>query len=277
VDNVIAELLWAKKAFAAKRIIFLDDSFTTSNTWLNAFCTKYKAEIGLPFACISNPNYINEETAEVLAYAGCVNVQLGVQSLSEQICDQVLDRKSSNEQIGRAIQNLKNNKIMIQVDHMLGIPGDSVQLQEASVRFYNAHRPNLVSIFWLTYYPKTTIVNMAQKAGVITRSDIDSIEQGLRLTAESYLTGGSMKNPNPYISISFLLNWLPLLPGWFVTILLRSRVYRLFKIKNYFLSTALPRVIQSVFNKKDFRGRSHIVRFVSKTLMLRQGLNRAKS
>ncbi|MEK7398524.1 MAG: cobalamin-dependent protein, partial [Candidatus Poribacteria bacterium] len=92
VDNVIAELLWAKKEFAVKRIMFVDDSFTTSKTWVIAFCVKYKAEIGLPFACIANPNYIDEETTGVLSSAGCVNVQLGIQSLSESICAQVLDR-----------------------------------------------------------------------------------------------------------------------------------------------------------------------------------------
>jgi len=271
IDNVIEELLLAKKEFAVKRIMFVDDSFAASKTWVSAFCAKYRANIGLPFACIANPNHIDEETSGVLASAGCVNVQLGIQSLSESICAQVLDRKSSNAQIGRAIQHLKKSKIMVQVDHLLGIPGDTVQVQEASVRFYNTYRPNLISIFWLTYYPKTTIVGMAQNAGVITQSDINSIEQGFRLTPESYLTGGSLRNPKPYFSISFLLNWLPLLPGWFVTILLRSRVYRLFRIRNYLLSTALPRVIQSVFNKNDFRGRSHIVRFFGKALRIKKG------
>jgi len=265
-DNVIAELLWAKREFEAKRIIFLDDSFTTTKTWLRDFCSKYRAEINLPFACIANPNYIDEETAEVLASAGCVNVQLGVQSLSETICAQILDRKSSNAHIRGAIQNLKGKNIMVQIDYMLGIPGDTVKAQEESAHFLNMNRPNLISIFWLAYYPRTTIVDMAQKAGVITQKDIESIEQGVRLTAESYLTGGSMKNPDPYYSIAFLLNWLPLLPRWCVTMLIRSRVYRLFKIKNFLLSIALPRVIQSIFNKKYFRGRSHLIRFFTKML-----------
>ena len=88
------------------------------------------------------------------------------------------------------------------------------------------------------------------------------------MTGDSYLTGGSLKDPRPYLGISFLLNWLPLLPRCLVTILLQSRAYRLFVVRNYFLSTALPRAIQSVFNKNDFRGRSHIVRFIGKTFRI---------
>jgi len=264
IDSVIEELIWAKKEFAIKRIMFVDDSFAASKTWVRAFCEKYKDKIDLPFACIANPNHIDEEISGVLAAAGCVNVQLGIQSLSESICKQVLDRNSSNAKIGTAIQHLKKIKIMVQVDHMLGIPGDTVQVQEESVLFYNTYRPNLISIFWLTYYPKTTIVGMAQSAGVITQSEVNSIEQGFKLTPESYLTGGSLKNPKPFYSISFLLNWLPLLPKWVVAILVKSHAYRLLRIKNFLISTALPRIIQSIFNKNDFRGRSHIARFFRK-------------
>ncbi|MCK5058335.1 MAG: cobalamin-dependent protein [Candidatus Aminicenantes bacterium] len=94
-------------------------------------------------------------------------------------------------------------------------------------------------------------------------------EEGKRLTKESYLTGGSMSNPKPYYSISLLLNYLPILPKFLVSFLVYSRFYRMFRIKNFFISTAIPRFIQSIFNPKDFRGRSHIIRFVDKTFVQR--------
>ncbi len=266
VENVIAEIKQAQHEFGIKRILFVDDSFTTGKSWIREFCGRYRTEIALPFACIANPNYIDEEIAHTLADAGCVNVQLGIQSISETLCAEILQRKSSNTHIARAIETLKKYKIMVQVDHMLGIPGDTIDAQEASIRFYNIHRPNLISIFWLTYYPGTAIIDTALKTGEITPADVEKIEQGIRLTTESYLTGGSMKDPAPFYAVVFLLNWLPLIPKWTVSLLLKSRMYRLFKIKHYMLSTALPRVIQSIFNKRDFRGRSHLVRFIGKTL-----------
>lgn len=269
IDNVIAELRWAKNELAVKRIVFADDSFTTDKVWIKDFCERYRAEINLPFACIANPHYINEEIAETLAEAGCLNVQLGIQSLSETLCSQILDRKSLNREIGEGICHLKRYNIMAQVDHMLGIPDDTMKNQEESIYFYNRYRPNLISVLWLTYYPKTPIVDIAQKKGLITQDDIDNIEQGIRLTKESYLTGGSLQNPSQYYSISFMLNWLPLLPRGAVTCLLKSQAYQLFRIKNYFLSTVLPRIIQSLLNKRDFRGRSHMLRFICKLLKIK--------
>ena len=155
---------------------------------------------------------------------------------------------------------------MIQVDHMLGIPNDTLQSQENAVLFYNIHRPHLISIFWLTYYPRTDIIQTAKSLGIINQQNIDCIEQGIKITSESYLTGGSLKNPQPYYSISFTLNWLPLIPKPIIVFLVKSHLYRIFKIKHYYISTALPRIIRSIIDKRDFRGRSHIIRFKNKLI-----------
>jgi len=267
VDNVIGELVWAKTNYSLKYILFLDDSFTTNKQWVFEFCDRYPKEVGLPFSCYSNPTHISREIAEALRSAGCINMQIGVQSLSEELCSEVLHRKTDRAMIARTIDDLREIGIMVQVDHMLGIPGDTLELQEESLLFYNRHRPSLISIFWLTYYPGTDIVEIAERQGILTTDDIDRMEEGKRLTENSYLTGGSMGDPRPYYGISLMFNFLPILPGWLIRFLVSSRIYRILRIKNYFISTALPRVIQSIFNRKDFRGRSHIIRFVDKTLL----------
>ncbi|MDI6786597.1 MAG: radical SAM protein [bacterium] len=267
VDNVIDELIWAKVHYSPKYILFVDDSFTTNMEWIFEFCNRYKKEIGLPFGCIANPYYINRKIAAALSSAGCINMQIGIQSLSEELCSKILRRKSNNDRIAESIKDLKEVGIMVQVDHMLGIPDDTLKLQEESALFYNKYRPNLISIFWLTYYPKTSIVEIAKQKGILTKNNISNVEEGKRLIEGSYLAGGSMSNPKPYYSISLLFNWLPILPRWLINFLVHSRLYRIFRIKNYFISTALPRVIQSIFNQKDFRGRSHIIRFIDKTFL----------
>ncbi len=261
VDNVMEELLWAKKNFDFKNIIFLDDCFTFSEEWIYEFCHQYRQKIKTPFACISIPDYLTKPTINALASAGCVNIQLGIQTISVELSHTILKRKLNLSQTTSAIRSLKKKGIMVQVDHLLGIPKDSLKQQEQSVLFYNSLRPDLISTFWLTYFPKTQIIGTAKQNGLITEEEIGNLENGLSLTGESCLTGGSMKNPDPYYSIAFLLNYLPLLPKWLVRMLVISGFYRIFKIKNYYISIALPRAIQSIFNKKDFRGQTHLIRF----------------
>ncbi|MCX5716028.1 MAG: radical SAM protein [Candidatus Omnitrophica bacterium] len=268
VDNVLAELCWARDNYPLKYVMFLDDSFTSDAEWILEFCERYKIEIGLPFACIANPHYMNKKIIRALSSAGCVNIQVGVESLSKELCNRVLHRKMSCTEIAQTIDDLRECGIMVQVDHMLGIPGDTVKLQEESILFYSKHKPDLISILWLTYYPRTPIVEIEKQKKLINDNDINNIEEGVYSAKESYLTGGSMANPKPYYSVSLLLNYLPFLPKWLISFLVRTHIYRILRIKNYFVSTALPRAIQSIFNKKDFRGRSHIIRFINKMFAL---------
>ncbi len=269
VDNVMNELLWVKKQYPLKYVLFIDDSFTTNKKWILEFCRRYEKEIALPFACISNPFYMNKQIIDALKSAGCVNVQIGIQSLSEELCRDILKRASSNSKIVETIRELKDAGIMVQVDHMLGIPGDTVSLQEKSLLLYNRMRPNLISIFWLTYYPKTAILETAKQHGFLTDGDLEMIEEGLKPAKNSYLSGGSMKDPKPFLAIAFMYNYLPIMPRWLVTFLVKTRLYRIFRTNNYYVTTVFPRFVQSIFNKKDFRGRSHIIRFLDKTFISR--------
>lgn len=264
VDNVIAELKFAKKQYKPKHFLFLDDCMTTYKRWILAFCQEYERHIGLPFACITHPRYVDKEVAAALGSAGCVNIQLGIQSLNEVSCATTLNRKSSNERIKQAIHLLRNNNIMVQVDHILGIPGETLRDQEQNVLLYNEFRPNLITVFWLRYYPRTPIVNTARQMGLLTDEEIEKIENCAEITAASYLVGGSVKNPRPFYSIAVLMGYLPLLPKWFVRFLVVSKIYRSLAIKNSILSVGIPRIIQALFNRHDIRGKGHIFRFYSK-------------
>lgn len=269
IADVIEELRYAVEAHAPRIIQFVDDSFMSNRKWLLEFCKKYKEEINRPFSCIANPSHVDDDTASMLKHSGCVHIQIGIQTFSEDLSLKVLDRKSSNADILSAINALKNAGLFVHVDHMLGIPGDSIELQEDSiVRFYNECRPDWISVFWLTYFPKTKIIDFAFNKGLLTELDIQQIENGYRLLndSQSTLFGGDLKNPEQFYAIALLLNFHPLLPKPLVSLLVRSRLYRIFKIKNYFLSIAFPRLLVSLLNQKDYRGRLYIKKFIRKII-----------
>lgn len=267
VRNVIDELIWAKVNYSLRYIAFFDDCFTVGSEWIYEFCERYKKEVSLPFACMSNPNYLNKEKITELKSSGCINMQIGIQSLSEEICEQVLHIGFNNLKNAEIIKDLKEAGIYVHVDHMLGIPGDTLEFEEEAAIFYNECRPDRVSVFWLTYYPKLPILEIAKQRGTISEDDINTIEEGGQLTKETYLTGGSLSNPRPYYCICLLFKYLPLLPKSLVNLLVRRRLYRIFSIRSYFIATVLPRLIQGIFNTKDITGRSHIFHFLEKILL----------
>ncbi len=267
VDNVIEELVLAKEKYSPKYISFWDDSFTTDKKWVREFCSSYKNKVNLPFMCIVNPFYINKEIVELLSATGCIFVSVGVESTSEEVCLKILHRRSNNDKIIQAINYLKGVGILVQVDHLLGVPGDTLETQEESVLFYNVCGADLISVYWLTYYPKTEIVNTAYVQGLLTDKDIDSIEKGILIGGGSLLTGGSSKDSKRYYSIHFLLNYLPILPRWFVNFLIRSRLYRIFRIRNYYITTAFPRDIIALTKRRYVHGRTYIINFIGEIFL----------
>jgi anaerobic magnesium-protoporphyrin IX monomethyl ester cyclase len=259
VNHVLGELLWAKEKFKIKNIFFIDDSFTTNNRWILEFCQRYKEEINLPFACIANPDYLNEKVVSALKSAGCKYIQIGIQSLSRKITKEVINRRVTKRKITHGIKLLKNAGIMVQVDHMLGIPGDTIKYQEEAILYYNQSRPDIISVFWLTYYPGAEIIKLALEKGILTNEDIKNVENGIRPEGRSVHDGGSLKDPRPFYSLQFLMNYLPFLPKGLVSLLINKHWYRFFSIRNYFFSTALPRVILSIFDKRYFIGRTYLL------------------
>jgi len=264
VDGVIRELVQAKKKFNMRFVYFLDDAFAYREDWTLDFCSRYQKEIALPFACISIPSYINKRKAQALRNAGCVHMEIGIQSLNESLCAKVLSRKSDNRCNENAVKILKEEGIVIQVDHMLGVLGDTVEEEEKSVLIYNHWRPNIISVFWLTYFPKTRILEFAKDKGLIDENDEKDINSGKKLTSHSFHTGGSMKDPSRYSKLCTLLTYLPLLPKFVVKILIEKQLYRLVLPSNYYLSFVLPRLLLSLRNPKNFRDRIYIYRFLEK-------------
>ncbi len=260
-ENVIRELLWAKSKYKFKVVYFIDDNFTTNKKWLLNFLRLYRDKIGLPFGCASHPECMDYQVAKELALAGCIFITIGVQSLCPQLSKKVIHRVVNKEKIVQAIQSLKKAGIMIQVDHMFGIPGDTLKNQEEAILFYNKYRPDLISVFWLTLYPKTPIVQTFLKQRLASSYEIGQLESGKRILKTSFHDGGSMKNPKPYYSVQFIINYLPFLPRWLVRLLIRTKTYKIFSIGNYYLSTVIPRVLKSIFDKRYFWGRNLLISF----------------
>ncbi len=266
VDNVIRELAWAKSRFPVKYFLFTDDCFTTNTRWLTEFCRRYREEIGLPFWCLTHPLYLNRDKIRTLKLAGCNSITIGVQSLSEEINARILNRQSDRLKIAEAIRGFKDYGILVQVDHILGIPEDSLDLEEEAALFYSQNKPDILSVFWLTYYPKVAILDIALKKKLLTRADIDRLEEGLKVAPGNFHLGGSLRDSREYYGVSFLLNYVPLLPEFLIRWLVKTRLYRALRIRNFYMAVALPRVLISLKNGRDIIGRSNLIRFINKWL-----------
>ncbi len=262
-QNVVAELKAAKETYPQmESVLFHDDIFPVRVHWLEEFAPLYKKEIGLPYSCITYPLLVTEYMAQLLAESGCRSVIMGVQSTSENIRANVMERYEKNVDIFNAIRRLRENDIFVTVDHILGTPGETHKEQDDSLLFYADADPNIVKPLPLTYLPKTAMTKLAIDEGIISEQDEDDAAHGF-LNSLMFKGHGYNTEWRPY----FIMYGLrPILPkNFFVWLVTRGHHRKLRGVPDRFgLDPALfflPRLLNGVTYGYDMRAKYLAWRF----------------
>ncbi|MEO8603913.1 MAG: radical SAM protein [bacterium] len=179
VDHFMAELVSAKRRYGIRYVHIIDDIFTLDTAWLQEFARRYRREINVPFQCLSHAHFLDAERVQALGEAGCVWVQIGVQSADEEYKKSTLRRPDKSARISQVLDLLHRAKIGVKTDHIFGLPGETIDSQDVALRFYAEH-PGLrrVGTYWLTYLPGTQIIDEGLRAGTITQAQVDRINRG---------------------------------------------------------------------------------------------------
>lgn len=178
-QHVLAELEHAVATWDVRTIVFHDDIFPTSLKWLKEFAPLYKERIGLPFSCITHPQLVREETAELLADMGCKYVIMGAQTVNEASrSSDVINRTESSEDIYAAVKRLKDRGVFVLVDHIFGIPGESLQDQEDALAFYAQAGPDVVKPFFMSYFPGTDLTKRAEQSRSVEEQELARNHEG---------------------------------------------------------------------------------------------------
>ncbi|MCD4779813.1 MAG: B12-binding domain-containing radical SAM protein [Candidatus Omnitrophica bacterium] len=223
VANVIDELSDAKRRYVPKSIAFLDEVFNMEKEWLLDFFKEYRAKIDLPFSCFVFPDYLDEEIILELKKSGCIKVQMGVQLIDEEKRNRLLNRRSSNAKIQTAIALCKQTGIFVACDVIWGLPDTTEADLFQAVDFFCQTTPDHIEIFWLRYYPKTSLTEWARKNGYLTAADYQAINEGVVSTG---IVRGKNKATKLEKKIFVLLYLWPLLPEKLRMYLAKKSFYR---------------------------------------------------
>lgn len=255
-EKVIEEIVLARSKYDFKSVDFHDDVFTINLGRMEALLKKYVKEVALPFTCLSHPLYMDTTKARLLKESGCCMVQFGIQSTNEISRNTVLCRPEKNSDIEKALDSCKATSLPFQVDHIFGIPGEAEKELVEAVRFYIKHRPQKIGCFWLSYFPKTRIIDTALQRGLIKHEDIDEINNGL---GKILHFGGSIKDSKQKKLIKgfeVVFKIIPIAPVSFSRFIIKTRFYRYFYILPFFVVLVID--IVGGFKHKRHHSSSYI-------------------
>lgn len=168
VENVILEiediLKWQPKL---QMIVFQDDIFILDGNWVSEFCREYSRRIGLPFHCHLRANLVNREMMGELKEAGCISVKMAIESASDRLRNEILNRNMSRETIENACAAVKDAGIVLVTQNILGIPTGSIEDDIATLDLNCSFRPDFAFATLLQPYPRTEIGNFCVENGFI--------------------------------------------------------------------------------------------------------------
>lgn len=127
VNEVMAEIEYIQQVSPETKMLFLqDDIFGGDMEWLRDFTQKYSAR--MPFHANMRYELVNpkkaegRERVELLKKAGCSGLTLAIESGSEVIRKEVLNRNTPEELIFDAMGHLGENGLKVRTNQMIGLP-----------------------------------------------------------------------------------------------------------------------------------------------------------
>jgi radical SAM superfamily enzyme YgiQ (UPF0313 family) len=248
VGNVMEELKLAKKTWKPAYIFFCDELITANRKWFEKFVKAYADEIGIPFFSSIHPVTITTKTIRLLEKANCREVSMGVQTIREETRERYLHRKYSNERLVELIDAFAKTPIFLQAGIILNLPGQSIEEMTEIARFLAKHKVDFPAPYWLRYYPKTEIVDIAKKMGILSQKDVDNLESSTGYNPVSVTT----KHDNPDIlRIRNLILLTPLLPSKWIEQLVTNKYFtKIPKFDLFQITVQLTVLTRRLFYKK---------------------------
>ncbi len=259
IDNVIEELKWAQSEDRVGIINFYDEIFGVNIKWMRQFTPRYRREIGKPFISCAHPAHCTEEYVELLKEAGCIKVDLGVQSTDPTIRKEVLRRNETNEQIGNAIDRFMKAGIFLHVENIFNLPGQDEEITREMARFYNRHRPDCIKIFGLRIFPRTPIEKIAIERGLTTKEQAEQNARGVASGLANLYLGGNLPDRSLF-SFQSLFAIMLLLPPTWVDYIVEKRLYKYLPKRPLYMTIA-TRMINTQNWEEDVHKRSYASKY----------------
>ncbi|MFC2075946.1 B12-binding domain-containing radical SAM protein [candidate division KSB1 bacterium] len=165
VEPVIQEIESLRSRYPVRRLEFVNDIFSLKKEWVEDFGRLYQKVGRLPFICNMRVELVDDDMAALLKKAGCVELQMGIETGSPQLRREILGRRTSDKAILRAFSAARRHKLETFSYNIVGLPYETESAFRATVNMNRMARPDHVQISIFQPYPGTTLGELCREKG----------------------------------------------------------------------------------------------------------------
>ena len=171
VENIVDEIEYLKTNYDIDTIAFMDDTFTLKKRKVMAICDEIlKRNIEIMWGCTSRVDTLDENLLKKMKEAGCITIFIGVESADQQQLDNMC-KNTTIAKIENAFKIAHKLKIRTIASVALGMPGDTKEIMNKTVKFVHKLKPNYAIYSLATPYPGTRFYKEAFEKNLIKIKD----------------------------------------------------------------------------------------------------------
>ncbi|MBW2439502.1 MAG: B12-binding domain-containing radical SAM protein [Deltaproteobacteria bacterium] len=192
IDQMMTEIDYLQRHYNNITMFILDDDlFTFYRQYVEQFCQAYTEISALPFVVNAHVGFFEERRARYLADAGCKIVKFGVESGSERIRRQILQRRMKNASIVRAIETAHQYGLHTSVFLMIGLPAETHEDVMATIRLMARAKPGRYRWSFFFPFPGTKAYEISAEGNYI---DFEKMARMENFTDDTCLNFGHEHN-----------------------------------------------------------------------------------
>jgi anaerobic magnesium-protoporphyrin IX monomethyl ester cyclase len=173
--------------YGMKRLAIDDDQLLLNKERAKKIL-RYLADMNIAIEVASGLSvaFIDDEMAYLLKKAGLEIAYLAIESGSERILKEIISKPLKVEQIGAAVKALRDNKLLIHINIIIGFPGETEEDRDASLKLMEG-----IGFEWNYIYIATPMMGSRLYDICVEKNYIDKIQ----LFEEAHLYNCIIKAP----------------------------------------------------------------------------------
>ncbi len=170
-EKIIEELKWLKSNFGLKNFLFFDDLLgLKKDIFVKLLKLVIDEKINLKWVSCTRANLIDDEILKLMKKAGCMEIAIGIESGSAKILN-CMKKGISLSDIRKAAELLHKNKILFYGMAIIGLPGESRETIEETIKFIKEVDPFYTQFCFATPFPNTEIYKYYKENNFLLTED----------------------------------------------------------------------------------------------------------
>ena len=163
VENIMAEIKECVEKYNITNFLFWSDIFNLDKKWVYDLCQAIiDSGLKITWSANTRADTADYEMAKKMYESGCRLVSIGVESGSQYMLDK-MGKKITLDDIRRTVKIFKKAKIRIYNYFVIGLPWESEETVEDTIRFAIELDSDFISFYTATPLPGSTYYNYAKE------------------------------------------------------------------------------------------------------------------